>query len=187
MKYLHTLIISLSIILAGCGSSNTPEVIANSKPVRVEQRGDSITNQAGQILADYLPAGSDVINLGVDATIAQETNIPVFQLGTIYTFSYGANECMRNISPESYRLSLNDILHRGRGFALVLEAPWRILASQCNPNIELYRDVVVNLGKQYNVPVVIENDQSHIGDELHIPEAHTRARAQLLAAAILKL
>ena len=170
-------------VLVGCGAgAPSPD-----KPVRVEQRGDSITHQAGQMLADYLPTGSEVINMGVDGSMARDIGTPAFRADTVHTFSYGVNECIGAVSPESYRATLNHILTAGRGYLIVLEAPWRVVDPRCNPAIDLYRAVVVELGKLYGVPVVIEDDQTHIGEGIHLTESHMRVRAQLLAAAILKL
>lgn len=171
------------LFLAGCGSGASAPI--PDKPVRVEQRGDSITHQAGQMLADYLPVGSTVINLGVDGAMARDITVPAFQSGTVYTFSYGTNECLGGVSPDDYRATLNHILNAGRGYSVVLEAPWRVVDPRCNPTIEQYRQVVVDLGKQYSVPVVIEDDQTFNAiDGIHIPESHMRSRAQLLAEAI---
>jgi hypothetical protein len=170
-------------VLTGCGGGAASPI----PPVRVEQRGDSITHQAGQMLADYLPTDSVVINMGVDGAMARDIGTPAFRADTVHTFSYGVNECIGAVSPESYRETLNHLLAAGQGYKIVLEAPWRVVDPRCNPTIDQYRAVVVELGVRYGVPVVIEDDQTHIGEGLHLPESHMRTRAQLLAAAILKL
>jgi hypothetical protein len=152
----------------------------------LKRHGDSITHQAGDDIKEFLPSWL-VENRGVDGAMAQDIGTPAFEVGVTYSFSYGTNECLGAVPPENYRLSLNHILNAAKGYRVVLEAPWRVVDPRCNPRVDEYRQVVVDLGKAYSVPVVIEDNQDHIGEGIHLTQAHMRERARLLAAAILKL
>lgn len=150
---------------------------------KVEMFGDSITHQAGQTIEQFLPCYT-VINHGSDGTMARQMALPVWDKETVYTVSYGVNECLNNVSPNDYRLALNHILNAANGQRIVIEAPWRVVDPRCNPMIEEYRAVAVQLGALYNVPVAIEDNQDHIGEGIHLPQTHMQARAELLATLI---
>lgn len=153
----------------------------------VHMYGDSITNQAGQTIEQFLPCYT-VINHGADGTMARDRPVPVWDKEAVYTISYGTNECLNDVSVEDYRLSLNHILHAGIGQRIVLEAPWLVVDPRCNWNIEAYRQTVVDLGKLYGVPVVaLDVNQDHVGEGIHPTQSHMQARAKLLAAEVLKL
>lgn len=174
--------------LAGCGSGS-------QNPVRVEQRGDSITMEAKQILADYLPAGSEVINLALDGQKASDSisgwygSMPVFRTDTVYTFSWGVNEALNSYSDLDYSQSMEYVFKACQGFKCVIEAPWLMTSPRADsPNTVIrYREILRKHGIKYNVPVVFEDNQEHVGDGIHFREPHMRLRAQLLADAILKL
>lgn len=184
---------SIAAITQGCGSSEAPVVPAPTKKRKLVMYGDSITNQAGQIIEQFLP-GWEVVNLGVDASILADVIKPmmVFDPDTVYSFSYGANECLgQRISVEDYWSSWNHVASQakagGRNIKVVFEAPWLLLDPRCNPYIEAYRAEVLRVGKAYGIPVVIENNQDHIGEGIHLTQAHMTARAALLAAEVLKI
>ena len=174
--------------LTGC-ADGVPVAASSDTATRchVVMRGDSITNQAGQTIAEFLP-NCTVDNLGVDASILADVVQPVmsFDKNTIYTYSYGANECLgERVSVADYRATLNHVAAQGKDYRLVFEAPWRLTHSACR--IDAYRQAVVDIGGRYGIPVVIENDQSHSGDNIHLTQAHMRERARLLAVAITKI
>lgn len=176
------------LTLAGCGDG-VPNVASSDTAAcrTVHMYGDSITHQAGQTIEEFLPCYT-VVNHGSDGTMARDMVVPVWGKDAVYTISYGVNECLGNVSPESYRLSLNHILNAGRGQRIVLEAPWRVVDPRCSDNIEQYRQVVVDLGKVYGIPVAeLDMNQDHIGEGIHLTQSHMRERARLLAAEILKL
>jgi hypothetical protein len=172
---------------ADFGAYPEPALLTPLAPCHVKRNGDSITRQAGGDLKEFLP-NCVIDNLGVDGAMARDIGTPVFESGVTYSFSYGTNECLGAVSPEDYRLTLNHILHTGKGHRIVLEAPWRVVDPRCNPRIEEYRQTVIDLGKAYNIPVVeLDMNQDHIGEGIHLPPSHMRERARLLAAVILKL
>lgn len=184
---MKALFLALCLLFTACGDGLQPVITRNAATCRtVYMYGDSITNQAGQTIEQFIPCYT-IVNHGSDGTMARDMVMPAWSKEAVYTISYGANECLGAVSPDDYRLSLNHILNAGRGYKIVLEAPWRVVDPRCNPMIEQYRTVVVELGKQYSVPVVIENTQEHIGEGIHLTQAHMRERAKLLAAQILKL
>lgn len=169
----------LSLTLTACGDSTATD-IENPICRKVEMYGDSITYQARQTIEEFLPCYT-VVNRGVAGAMARAMPIPQWDSETVYTISYGANECLNKVPVESYRLTLNHILNEAKGHKVVLEAPWRLTNPRCAGRIDQYRNVVVELGAQYGVPVAIENDQTHDGGGIHLPTSHTRARAELLA------
>lgn len=185
---LASLFIALAaIILIACGGG-VPSVTSSDAATRcrVEMRGDSITHQAGHVIEQVLP-GCEVVNLGVDASILADVVQPVmvFDKDTIYTYSYGTNECMGGrMSVADYKATLNHVAVQGKGYKLVFEAPWRVQHADCRNAMYAYRQAVVDVGRLHGVPVVIENDLSHSGDEVHLTFEHMRARAGLLAAAV---
>jgi hypothetical protein len=191
-KYL--IIVSLALIVFGCGSgSPTPPVVQPS--LIVYQYGDSITRQAGTILLDYLPAGSTANNMGLDgqkasdATNGRYGSMPVLEQGKVYTFSWGVNEALNGFTDSEYELPMNHVFNACKGFKCVIEAPWLMVNPQNNAPeaVVRYRAILKRLGVQYNIPVIFEDSQEHIGDGIHPNEAHARIRAKLLADAILKL
>lgn len=171
----------VAILLIACNDGTSTVTSSDTATCRtVHMYGDSITHQAGQTIEEFLPCYS-VINHGADGTMARDMPMPVWDKEAIYTISHGVNECLGNVSPESYRLSLNHILNAGKGQRIVLEAPWRVVDPRCSDNIEQYRQVVVDLGRFYGVPVAIENNQDHIGEGIHLTQNHMRARAEVVA------
>ena len=184
---MRALLIIVACMFSGCGSG-TPEAPVAPVCRVVHMYGDSITHQAGQAIEEFLPCYT-VINHGSDGTMAYQMPMPTWDKETVYTISYGTNECLNNVSLDSYRLSLNHILNAGRGYKIVLEAPWLVVDPRCNWQVEQYRQIVVDLGKLYNVPVAtLDLDQSfNPNDGIHIPPDHMRERANLVAAEILKL
>lgn len=180
----------LVVLLFACAADYGAYPVTSSDSAscrHVEMYGDSITNQAGQTIEEFLPCYT-VTNHGSDGTMAYQMPMPAWDKETVYTISYGTNECLGSVSPESYRLSLNHILNAGRGQRIVLEAPWRVVDPRCNWQIEAYRQIVVDLGKLYGVPVTaLDPNQDHIGEGIHLTQPHMRERARLLAAEILKL
>jgi hypothetical protein len=177
------LFLAFTLVLAACGEG----VPVAKPPPPVWQRGDSITQQAGQTLLGYLPAGTVLQNMGVPGSMARDVELPTYVKDAIYTYSFGVNECIGGVPPEEYRAALNHLVQKGIGFALVLEAPWRVTDPRCSNTIDLYRAVVVDLGRQYGVPVAIEDNQEHDGNGIHLTQAHMEVRAQVLARAISKL
>lgn len=175
MRYL----LFFTIFLFGCGDSTA--ISSDVEVCRtVKMYGDSITLQAKQTIAEFLPCYT-IENHGVGGAKASQMPPPQWDSETVYTISYGANECLNKVPVESYRLTLNHILNEAKGHKVVLEAPWRLTNPRCAGRIDQYRNVVVELGAQYGVPVAIENDQTHDGGGIHLPTSHTRARAELLA------
>lgn len=190
MKKLYLPFFLLALALAGCGDGS-PTVTSSDSATRchVVMRGDSITHQAGQTIEQFLP-GCEVVNLGVDASILADVVQPVmtFDKNTIYTYSYGVNECLgERVSVADYKATLSHVALQGRGYKLIFEAPWRVAHAACSPMMYAYRQAVVDVGRLHGVPVVIENGQAHSGDEVHLTFEHMSERARLLAAAILKL
>jgi hypothetical protein len=188
---LRSFLLLITVLLFACAADYDAYPDAPSSGTascrKVEMYGDSITHQAGQTIEEFLPCYT-VTNHGSDGTMAYQMPIPPWDKETVYTVSYGTNECLNSVSIESYRLSLNHILNAGRGQRIVLEAPWLVVDPRCNPNIDQYRAVVVDLGKLYGVPVAVLNvNQDHIGEGIHLTQAHMRERARLLAAEVLKL
>lgn len=155
--------------------------------MRIEQRGDSITYFAQQMLKEYLPADATVINLGVGGQRAREITIPTFRTDTIYTFSFGTNECLSAVPVAEFRQTIANILELGKGYKIALEAPWLVTHPSCAPVVNQYRAAIVSLGQQYGVPVSIENTTDHDGGGVHLTQAHMQLRARLLADAILRL
>jgi hypothetical protein len=188
------IVISLALIIFGCGSG-APNAAPVQEPVVVYQYGDSITRQAGTTLLDYLPVGSTVVNMGLDgqkasdATNGRYGSMPIFEKDKIYTFSWGVNEALNGFSDLDYELPMNYVFNACKGYKCVIEAPWLMLNPQNNaPDAVIrYRAILKRLGAQYNIPVVFEDSQEHIGEGIHLTEAHMRIRAGLLAAEILKL
>lgn len=178
----------LALLLVGCGGNTTPD-LSSGVACRIEMRGDSITHQAGQMIEQFLP-GCEVNNFGVDASILADVVQPVmtFDRDTVYTFSYGVNECLGGrMSVADYKATLNHVATQGKGYKLVFEAPWRVTHEACRSEMQAYRQAVVDVGLLHGVPVVVENEQGHNGDEVHLTYAHMLARAKLLATAILKI
>ena len=190
-----------ALALLGCGGSDLPT--AHIAPVRVEMRGDSITAAAMEesapgtpLIAKYLPAASEPVNLGLggqrawDSVVGRYGSLPsVWRADTVYTFSWGANECLQGLEVEWFKAQLNHILWVSAGYKRVIEAPWRMQnnTSDCNARIDLFRKAAVDIAAQYNVPVVIEDAQDNIGEGVHLTQDHMNRRAKLLADAVLKL
>lgn len=188
MKHLAGIFIALSaIFLVACGDGLPTATSSDTASCRVvHMYGDSITNQAGQTIAQFLPCYT-VINHGVDGSMVRHMKVPVWDKEAVYTISYGANECLKNISAAEYRLSLNHILNASIGQNIVLEAPWRLTDPRCSPRIDQYRAVVLELGELYNVPVaVLDENRDHDGAGIHLKAPHAVHRARLLAAEIVK-
>lgn len=172
--------------LLGCGDG---AVVAFDVATRchVVMQGDSITHQAGQTIAQFLP-GCSIDNKGVDASILADVVQPVmvFDQGTVYTYSYGANECLgQRVSVADYKATLNHVATQAKGYKLIFEAPWNLTNPACYA--APYRQAVYDVGLAHGVPVVIENGRDHIGDGIHLTAAHTVERARLLAAAVEKM
>lgn len=172
--------------LLGCGDG---AVVASDTATRchVVMQGDSITHQAGQTIAQFLP-GCSIDNKGVDASILADVVQPVmvFEPGTIYTYSYGANECMgQRVAVADYAATLHHVATQAKGYKLIFEAPWDLTHPSCNA--APYRQAVIDVGAAHGVPVVIENGRDHIGDGIHLTATHTVERARMLAVAIEKM
>ncbi len=98
---------ALSIFLHGCGDSTvTSSDVAVCR--KVEMHGDSITLQAKQTIAEFLPCYA-IENHGVGGAKASQMPLPKWDSETVYTISYGANECLNKVPVESYRLTLHMI------------------------------------------------------------------------------
>jgi hypothetical protein len=175
------------LLLAGCGDGAPTVTSSDTATCRVvHMYGDSITRQAGQTIAQFLPCYT-IINHGVDGSIARHMTIPKWDKEAVYTISYGANECLKSISAAEYRLSLNHILNASVGQKIVLEAPWRLVNPACSPRIDQYRAVVLELAELYNVPVAeLDMNRDHDKWGIHLLLPHTTHRAKLLAAEIIK-
>lgn len=182
---LAAIFMAVSIILNLQSCSDSQPTVQAPKCSTVHMYGDSITHQAGLTIAEFLPCWS-IENNGVDGTAIWDMPMPDLNKNHVYTISYGTNECLSEVNVEIYKSTLNHVLVGLSGYKVVVEAPWRVTHPSCR-NIEDYRQAAVFLGNKYNIPVVLEQDQTHIGDGIHLPYAHTRERARLLAEAVLKL
>jgi hypothetical protein len=198
---MRKLLTILTLSLAACsggGSTPTPEA---KKPVRVERRGDSITQQAGDDLYKFVAAGSTVINMGLAgataAGTAQETYgfMPLpLDANTYYTFSFGTNECLNNLGTAFLESNLNHIIVQLKGYRTVIEAPWLVVNPACS-GIESYRQVVVGLVAKYKAlpgynitrpELDMRLDHDGIAG-IHLLSDHMEWRASLLADAIYTL
>lgn len=185
MRVNFLILILATVLLTSCsdGITTPPPPVTCRK---VEMFGDSITRQAGQIITQFLPCYT-VINHGADGTMVRHMRHPVWDDETIYTISYGANECLRGVSVSDYRLALNHVLNESKGKKVILEAPWQLVNPLCSSRIDQFREVVVGLSKKYDVPVVeLDMNRDHDGAGIHLPQSHTTSRAKLLATEILK-
>jgi hypothetical protein len=193
-------------LLAGCDSGvGVPvvPVVVVRRPVRVEQRGDSITHQSGDYLWQALPAGSFVVNYGLDGQQASDAVAGIYgtlpttlDKDTFYTFSWGANECLQGSGPEVFKSNLQHIITQMRGYRTILEAPWSLTnqSSACSDHIQEYRQVIVDLVRTYqgipgyNIGMpVLDTNQDNIGEGIHLGADHSKLRMKLMADAIYKL
>ena len=179
MKY-HIAILAAALLIS-CGDT---EPVKTATPCHVKMYGDSITHQAGQTINQFL-LGCTVENLGVDASILDDVLEPIMYLdkALIYTFSYGANECIGGRkSVSEFTSSLNHLAVQSIGHRVIIEAPWNLTHPACDA--KSYRQAALDVGAKFNMPVVIEDSREHIGDDVHIPYSHTFVRAKALADAI---
>jgi hypothetical protein len=184
------MVVAMWVTACGDAVPAAPVTAADTATVpHLIMRGDSITHQTGQTIAKFLP-GWVVDNLGVDASILADVVQPVmtFDKDKVYSYSYGPNECMgQRVSVADFTATLNHVAAQGVGYKLIFEAPWRLTHSACSPYIDDYRQAVVDIGRLYGIPVVIESDQSDSPDQIHLTGKHQRDRVRLLAAEVLKL
>jgi hypothetical protein len=182
---MRALFLTFALLLTGCGGgTDTIEDVQTCR--KIEMFGDSITLQAKHTIAEFLPCYT-IVNHGRGGSMAGQIALPSWDKETVYTVSYGANECLQHVSIAQYRASIVRILEAGRGYRIVLEAPWRLTNPKCSPQVENFRQVVVELGALYNVPVAeLDMNQDHDGGGIHLRQPHAILRAQLLAAAVLK-
>jgi hypothetical protein len=199
---MHKLLAILALSLAACsgGGSSTPTPEAK-KPIRVERRGDSITQQAGDDLYKFVAAGSTVVNMGLAgataAGTAQGTDgfMPSpLDANTYYTCSFGTNECLNNLGTTFLESNLNHIIVQLKGYRTVIEAPWLVVNPACH-GIEAYRQVIVDLVAKYQampgyniIRPELDMRLDHDGVAgIHLLSDHMEWRASLLADAIYTL
>lgn len=194
----------LTLALTACGGSDNTALEAPKTAVRVEMRGDSITRQTYQYLEQDLAPGSTVANLGLDGARAYDVLTGRYgsmpgnaDKDTVYSFSFGANECLGGDGPAFLAENLEKIVVQMKGYKTVIEAPWHLLyggPQNCTLHIDNYRLEVENIYKKYRAAVgyrvsmpVIDMHTDTIGDGIHLGEEHSRYRTKLLAEAIYKL
>lgn len=205
MKYFYA--IFLAILVSACGSGSNDLPTAQVSPVyltyEVEQRGDSIKNQAGQTLEKYLPKGSKVTNFGLDGqrawdmVVGRYGSLPVnMQPSVYYSFDFGANECLQNTGTQFFKDNIEHTIFYMKGFRTIIIAPWKITnpSGGCDVQVESYRQVVVDLIAKYkkepgyNVTMpALDINQDNIGEGIHLGQGHTDLRAELESRAIYSL
>jgi hypothetical protein len=186
------LIASVCVALFACGSGT-------SGPIAVELRGDSITQAAKGILADHLP-NSKVTNLGLGGQKAGDMLAGTYgsmpntrSYDTVYAFSFGANECIRNTPLAEYKKNIDAVVVAMKGYKTVLEAPWLITTDEngCNLKAPAFRQAVVDTVAKYSAysdyritMPALDYYQEPNGDIIHPGIEHLHKRAQLMAEAI---
>lgn len=192
-----TAIATSAVIACGGGGSSAPTKVAPAAVVY--QSGDSITQQSGQLLAEYLPAGSTVINRGLPGQQAFNMvngdygSLPPLVAGAVYTYSFGANECLNGRGVGFYITYLEAAIIYTKGFITVIEAPWQLVnpANQCGDLSPSYQAATASLVNKYSSVAgykvsmaALDTDRSHDGAGIHLLEPHARLRMSLLGQAI---
>lgn len=197
MKYI---ILSLFLFLSACGGGTSEPAPKLTSPIHIIVSGDSITLQGGNgILSHVLNTrpGSTMENRGRNAQRAQEMidgtygSLPDLNKEHVYVFSFGTNEFLQGRTVQEYIASMEDMLVRFKGYKVVLEAPWLVVAPGCNcygggNTIVQFRDGLVALGAKYKVPVAPLEYSLENTDTIHLTGKHMDERAALVAKTILE-
>lgn len=194
MIFKTLVLVAATAFLSACGGS------ADTRASKIELRGDSITQHAKNILADYVPVTLKVQNLGLGGQKVSDMlggtygAMPsTLNPDTVYSFSFGANECIRNIPVQEYEHNIREVLRLTKGAKVILEAPWLITTDEngCNQKVETFRKVIVDVVKEhkaldgyYVTMPQLDTYQEPGGDIIHPGADHLRMRAKLMAAAI---